>query len=307
MKGLELAERYYFEIGRPILWQRFPTLMPRIAAGLAGEGSECFGYDDEYSRDHDFGPSFCLWMLEEDYAKWGAKVQKVYQALPGEFLGFPARQTTNQGQNRVGVLRIRDFYGKFTGCPAAPANEAQWLRIPEHFLAQVTNGKVFEDPSGAFSRIRDQYLAFYPTEVRWKKLAARAVTMAQAGQYNYPRSLKRQDDGAAFLALQEFVQAAISMVHLLNNRYTPYYKWMFRSFSELPFPAVQKEHLSAMIREPQNPRNTDRIEQFCGEIAAEWRRQGLTTLDGAYLEPLGWELYGRIQSDYLRQLHILTA
>ena len=40
MQGLELAKRYYEEVGRPMLERDFPELLPRLAAGLVGEGSE---------------------------------------------------------------------------------------------------------------------------------------------------------------------------------------------------------------------------------------------------------------------------
>ena len=58
MRGLELSRLYYEQTGRPALEDRFPELLPQMAFGLAGEGSECFGFDDEFSRDHDWGPGF---------------------------------------------------------------------------------------------------------------------------------------------------------------------------------------------------------------------------------------------------------
>ena len=64
MQGLELAKRYYEEVGRPMLERDFPELLPRLAAGLVGEGSECLGFDDAISQDHDFGAGFCLWFVE---------------------------------------------------------------------------------------------------------------------------------------------------------------------------------------------------------------------------------------------------
>ena len=307
MTGLELSKRYYYEVGRPAIEKNMPEALPCLAAGLAGEGSECLGYDDEASRDHDFGPSFCLWLTDEDYEQYGRGLQDLYRSLPGEYLGFPARHIMPQGQGRVGAMKISGFYRKFTGCPGIPETDMQWLRIPEHFLRQVTNGEVFEDGPGVFSAVRRGYLDYYPEEVRRKKLAARAVIMAQAGQYNYPRALNRRDDGAAFLAMSEFVKAAISMAHLLSRKYTPYYKWMFRSFEELPLFAEEADMLAAMIRQPLNPVNGDRIEAFCAEVVRIWQRQGLTSKEESFLEPQAWELFRQIRSESLRKLHILEG
>ena len=74
MNGLELSRLYYQQLGRPMLEEKFGEYLPRIAAGLAGEGSECFGFDDDISRDHDFGPGFCIWLNKEDFDKIGVEM-----------------------------------------------------------------------------------------------------------------------------------------------------------------------------------------------------------------------------------------
>ncbi|MBO5496429.1 MAG: hypothetical protein J5967_03415, partial [Oscillospiraceae bacterium] len=65
MRGLDEARALYEEYGAPMLHEKFPAWEGRIAVGLAGHGSECFGFDDELSRDHDFPQGFCLWLDDE--------------------------------------------------------------------------------------------------------------------------------------------------------------------------------------------------------------------------------------------------
>ena len=67
MKGLELSKRYYEEYGQAMIQRHFRQYEERIAAGLVGMGSECFGFDDEISRDHDWGPAFCIWLNKALY------------------------------------------------------------------------------------------------------------------------------------------------------------------------------------------------------------------------------------------------
>ncbi|MDT8272243.1 MAG: hypothetical protein RRA35_03530, partial [Desulfomonilia bacterium] len=82
MKGLELAGEFFTAYGIPLLEHRFARFKDRIAAGLVGDGSDCFGFDDELSRDHDWGPGFCLWLTREDFQEIGQGLAAAYQHLP---------------------------------------------------------------------------------------------------------------------------------------------------------------------------------------------------------------------------------
>ena len=62
MQGMELSKKYFEEFGRSMLEENFKDILPYLAVGLTGSGSECFGYDDEKSQDHDFEPGFCIFI-----------------------------------------------------------------------------------------------------------------------------------------------------------------------------------------------------------------------------------------------------
>ena len=92
MKGIELAEKYFNEFGKPMLENDFPELLPKIACGIIGEGSECFGFDDDISRDHDFEAGFCIFLPGEDIVdrRNAFLLERAYAKLPKEFEGRTA-------------------------------------------------------------------------------------------------------------------------------------------------------------------------------------------------------------------------
>ncbi|MBD5534105.1 MAG: DUF4125 family protein [Lachnospiraceae bacterium] len=109
MTGLALCRAYYEEYGKAMIHEKFADYEDKIAVGLCGEGSDCFGYDDKVSRDHDWGPGFAMWMNIEVYDEIGEELQKAYEELPKEFMGF-SRIPTKRAKGRVGVCTIAGFF-----------------------------------------------------------------------------------------------------------------------------------------------------------------------------------------------------
>ena len=127
MKGLEEAKKFYETAGREMIARSFPDYENRIAVGLVGHGSECFGFDDDISRDHDFETGFCLWLTREDEERIGFKLTRAYDKLKAEYCGVELAHTSVIGANSQGVSRIGDFYRRYTGRDGAPENWRDWL------------------------------------------------------------------------------------------------------------------------------------------------------------------------------------
>lgn len=339
VSGLKLARAFWTQMGKPMIAAKYPQYAGRIAAGLVGHGSECYGFDDAYSQDHDFGPRFCLWLTDEDYAAIGEQLEVDYEALPRKFsvdaqgrvtfeaharsdasgafpsagAGSPVTPRAQGANRRDGVFRIGDFFESITGYHTAPAQTAphEWLILQESTLAAATNGEVFADPTGLFSKTRQGFKNM-PDDVRLALISKRLGMIAQAGQYNLPRSLKRGDGAAAWLSIHEFVQATASLVFLVNVPmvvgYMPYYKWQFAALRKLSgsmfalLPNVG-EQLETVMRlsstacyggagfgeggkgaAPAIEKINDIVEQIAVDIVKELKREHLTTSGETFLE-----------------------
>ena len=310
MQGLELSKKYYLTCAENLFRQELGDNFFKLAIGLAGEGSECFGFDDEISSDHDFEPSFCIWLTKEDYEIFGFKLERLYAKLPSEFLGF-YRQTQSNISCRRGVMPLDDFYLKFLGSPCAPSSLEQWLSLPCHSLACACNGEVFVDNLGNFSAVRKELLKGYPLDVRLKKIAAHCALMAQSGLYNYKRCIARSENGAAQLCVFQFVKNAISAVYLINNVYQPFYKWAykglrnFKTLSELENSLVA---LSVLGNTPDEAKaKNESMEEICALITRAINEQNLLSKPCDNIEKCAFILQNSIQDVSLRNMHLMDG
>ena len=312
MRGLELSERFFKAYGEPMLRENFPELLPFLAIGLAGAGSECFGYDDEISHDHDFEAGFCIFLPNESVVdrKQAFSLERAYAKLPTEFEGVKRSPMNPVGGNRHGVIRISEFLKQKTGREDGLLSMNDWFFLPEQSLLEATNGKIFCDPWGELSAARAR-LAYLPEDVRRKKLAGHLVLAAQSGQYNYARSVGRGESGAAQLALSEFVRSILHIIFLLNRRYLPYYKWSFRALRELPMLSELEEGLEYLISSANSPDEVTKksvlIEEIAAKIAEELRHEGLSERQDAELEQHATAVNDRISDESIRNLHIMFA
>lgn len=307
MNGLTEAKKLYTERGARMLHERFPEYEGRIAVGLVGRGSQCFGYDDIISRDHDFSNGFCLFLTDEDDAKIGVALSRAYR----ELVGADETERSALGSSGTGVMRISDFYRQTIGLACAPSAWQDWLYTPSTAFAEAVNGEVFRDDLGQFSRIRNEIANGMPEDVQRKKLAARLIFMAQSGQYNYSRCLGHNELGAAILALSEFVKNAAECVFLLNRRHAPYYKWLLRAMRELPRLGSLADALEFLLTAENNDEGAklkaEVIEDICAQIVAELRAQRLTCGSWDYLEPHAFDVQSHIENREIRSLHIMEG
>ena len=312
MKGLEISKAFYDEYGKPMLEERFPELVPYLAAGLIGSGSECYGYDDEVSRDHDFEPGFCIFLPGEEVVdrKAAFALERAYAGLPREFMGLRRALVSPVGGARHGVIRTADFLMDKTGTNDGVLSLYEWLTLPDYSLSEVVNGEIFEDRYGGITAVRDR-LRHRPQDVRLKKLAGHLLLMAQAGQYNYLRCLRHGETGAAQLAVTEFVKNAMAAAFLLNDAYQPYYKWSFRALRELdklPFMAELLEYLLTTDNEKDTrDEKIDVMEGIAADVIGELQAQGLTQAVCGDLEKHAYSVNDRIADAQIRNMHILAA
>ena len=293
--GLEMSKMFYTELGKPMIDMDFSLYKKSMAFGLVGQGSECLSYDDMISRDHDYAPGFCIWIPQSLKDEIGNNLQKAYDLLSmNDFLikhkdkfNLYLRDVfmTGARANRIGVHSIEEFFFEHTGITHAPETFEDWTKTHPMFISEVVNGEVFDDYLGEFSKIRNKWLSYYPEDILKKKVAANCAMAAKTGQFNYKRSLDRDDLYSAYNCSVEFIKKISAVLYLLNKKYMPYYKWVFRGMDEFSIctDAVPLLKNLTQLTEKDSDKKIALIEQISSIVIKELKNRDWSNGDTDYL------------------------
>jgi len=298
----EKNRRFYDSYVRPMIHNDYHEYEKRIAVGIVGEGSDCFGYDDEISRDHDFGTGVCLWLTDEDMELFGHHLAEDYNALVES---SERSFYTKRLAERRGVMTIHDFYSGILqidcDTDSCRLSDDDWYHLDHACLKTATNGEIFRDDLGAFSAFRNYLLGYYPERIWRTRLAEELHEYASALQINYARCMTRRDIVAAELCRARGIGAAMELFFLLKREYPPYYKWTFRALRELDAEGSFSEKIKGLSEERIRPEAWDGTryqpnrlnyrdpivslsEELASEIEFLLKERGLTGLSSRYLE-----------------------
>jgi hypothetical protein len=238
IQGLELSRRYYAEVVGPWLARAFPSL--KHAAALIGYGSELIGFDDDMSRDHDFGARVQLFVPEADFDGCAETlVSRFTDIAPPSFLGAPTtgsdrHRADASGDDRHGleVWTVRRAATHWLAIDAdRPLQAIDWLGLAEQRLLAMTAGEVFRDDLGALTALRDR-LAYLPRDVWLYKLACQWRRIAEEQAFVGRAGFVGDDLGSRVIAAR-LVRDLMRLAFLVERRYAPYPKWFGAAFARL--------------------------------------------------------------------------
>ncbi len=253
--GAAMCARFYAQCIKPILDAHFPG-MPHTA-GLLDSGSEVLGFDDEMSRDHDWGPRAQLFVADDDHARHATAVYNTLaRELPRAFENFStnfSKPDSSDGgtrwmepaaegpvNHRVVVTTAARFFRDYLDFdPSQPPDTFDWLSFSEQRLRTVTRGPLFQDNIG-LQRARER-LHYYPRDVWlylqaacWQRISQEEHLMGRAG-------LAGDEVGSALIGAR-LARDAMRLFFLQSRQYAPYAKWLGTAFRQLPLgPALYPE------------------------------------------------------------------
>ena len=277
MKGIELSRLFYGSVVRPWLDTAFPNL--RHDAAIFGYGSELLGFDDDMSRDHNWGPRVQLVVTRADFAALAVAIVDGFDAIkPPTFLGEPigyrsrphppivAHDALGHPDHGVevftadGILRTRLALDSH-----APLDALTWLSLPEQRLLELTAGEVFHHGLGELARLRETFghcprdVVLYKLAAQWRRIADEQVFVGRAGHVG--------DDLGSRIIASRLARDIMRIGFLLEDRYPPYAKWFGSAFARLASAATLSPLLAATLEADPWDRRQAHFAQACLTVA----------------------------------------
>jgi hypothetical protein len=237
--GVELARGLYDDVLAPTL-----NATPHAAARI-GWGSDVFGFDDERSTDHGWGPRAQIFVPPEDVPAVAARIEA---ALPEHYRGWPVRFGWDDVaiQHHVEVATLGPWLEQRLGLdPLIGIETADWLMLPQQRLLEVTAGAVFHDRVGELEAARRR-LAWYPRDV-WLWLLACAWRRLEHEEAFVARAAEVGDTLGSRLIAGRQVRELMRLAFLLERRYAPYSKWLGSAFRQLDAASTLEAPLLAAL------------------------------------------------------------
>ncbi|CAM4963656.1 unnamed protein product [Rotaria socialis] len=205
--GLDLSERFFFDIVKPLLDQYYPLL--QYTACCLGPGSDVLRFDSIQSRDHDWGPKFDLFVeneenIDELNSFFNKNLRKKtvcgYSTQFQPYLEENGRitliNTSNDQENTchgIRIITMKQFFIEYLNWAidnGEPTLE-DWLTFPSQHLLTIARGRVFHHSDNMnIEHIRSR-LAYYPNDIWlylmgccWQRIGQEEHLMGRAGQAN---------------------------------------------------------------------------------------------------------------------------
>jgi hypothetical protein len=210
--GRDLCQSFYEEHLRPAL------AGVRHDAALIGEGSDVLGYDQNISRDHNWGVRATIFV--DDIREAPAL------ALPEEYRGSSVKP------ENIVITTIGEWLAKNLGIgDVHHIPMAKWLSMPQQLLLQFVGGAQLGGDLGAYRSARE-LLAWYPDDI-WRWMMAAQWYFIWSEERLIPRTRDAGDLIGAQMIAHRLLRYIFQMHFLQCKRHQPYDKWFGTAFGRL--------------------------------------------------------------------------
>lgn len=273
IKGLELSRRLFEQRGRPLLQQL--GLLDVCAVGCFGGTSQNAGLDDDWSRDHMWGPYLTFVLKDETCDAHFAELEKAIARMPDEVEGVCWIGYDGPEPRRTGVRETHALLRLLTGLDRPVDSEEDWIPLIERngFLGRRWTEQLFDAGQGAvfhgpwFEEMWRDWTKFVPLNVKLALISRSAFRIWNAGpDYNLRRLIARQDPVGVHLCTSRFVDEVMELGFTLSDRFTPSFKWRSAHFQRLSVYSIHTREAVARLIEVKDE---EEILSIAGSIESE--------------------------------------